>query len=68
MAAARAKKAGRSEKTPQPGDRRFSPALGEPVILTWWESDTDWKYLRESELTQMGHKAGAPWSALPDTP
>lgn len=63
-----ARKAGTpTEAVPQPGERRYSRTLGEPVILTRYESDEQWYFLRESELAKLGRPASSPWSAMPRT-
>lgn len=54
-------------EVPRPGERRYSDALEEDVILTRFVSDTEWYFLRESELSKLGQRAGAPWSAFPES-
>jgi N-acetylmuramoyl-L-alanine amidase CwlA len=52
-------------EVPRPGDRRLSASLGEPVILTRYVSDDEWYYVTESELSQLGKRAGTDWSSMP---
>lgn len=54
-----------AKPTPKPGDRRWSGYFREWVILTSYRSDSDWSFVRESELRQMGTKASAKWSDMP---
>ena len=50
---------------PRPGDRRWSEFLGEHVVLTRYESDERWWYVRESLLRHFGAQAATPWSEMP---
>lgn len=52
---------------PQPGERRFSEFLGEPIVLTRYVNDNEWYYLRESELRELGARATSPWSAFSES-
>lgn len=49
---------------PQPGDVRFSDFLGERVVLTEYTSDTDYKFIRVSQLHGLGQPGSARWSLL----
>lgn len=50
---------------PRTGDRRWSEYLGEHVILTRYESDTKWHFVRESMLRRLGAAGAVPWSQMP---
>lgn len=54
--------------TPQPGERRWSPALKDYVVLTRYVSEREWYYLTLTELRALGHPAGSPWSKMPEGP
>lgn len=51
--------------TPRVGDRRFSPYLGENVIITEYVADDDWHFIRESQLRGLGQRATTRLSLLP---
>lgn len=50
---------------PRVGERRWSEHLGEHVVLTRYESDTRWWYVRESLVSRFGAQATTPWSQMP---
>jgi N-acetylmuramoyl-L-alanine amidase len=50
---------------PEPGTRRWSDYLGEHVIVTAYESDGAWRFIRESELKEMGQPAASRFSEMP---
>lgn len=51
--------------SPVVGERRWSPFFGEWVILTSYQSDDDWYFIRESELRGQGRRARTRWSDMP---
>jgi hypothetical protein len=54
---------------PEPGERRWSPALREWVILTRWVSDAEWYFVPSKRLTDLPSiRAGARWSQMPEKP
>lgn len=50
---------------PQVGDRRWSAYLGENLIVTAYDSDEDWSFIRESQLRGLGQRATTKFSRLP---
>jgi hypothetical protein len=53
-------------KLPRPGDRVWSNFFKERLILVDYQTDRDWKFMRESELTQCRIREGTvPFSSMP---
>lgn len=61
-----ARTAARPTAQPQIGERRFSPYLGENIVLTRYVTDGEWYFLRESQLHDLGQRASSPWSSFPN--
>jgi hypothetical protein len=60
---------GAGEPPPEPGERRWSPALREWVVLTRWVSDAEWYFVPSKRLTDLPSiRAGARWSQMPESP
>lgn len=53
---------------PQPGDRRWSNYFKEWIILTRYESDSEWYFVRASRLNDPPTRAHARWSQVPMVP
>lgn len=47
------------------GARRWSEYLGTNIVVTRWASDSDWSFLRESDLAQLGLRGTVAFSDLP---
>lgn len=53
---------------PQIGDRRWSGALGDYVVLASFTSDDDWRFVQAKHLKAIGKAATTPWSKMPMGP